>query len=196
MDASIEEELEGVGASVELPARESTATDDLAALFDAQAAYVGRTLRCLGVRDHELSDALQEVFLVVHRRLAELEKPSALRSWLYAICLRKAMTLRRRAARRREDAVADPPEPEGPRATPHDALERTRALAVALEILDELDDHKRAVFVLYEVEQLPMSEVADTVGCPLQTAYARLYAARKEIGRTLARLEARGRVER
>lgn len=191
VDASIEEELEGIGARAE-----TSAGNGLADVFDAHAAYVGRTLRCLGVRDHELPDALQEVFLVVHRKLSELEKPSALRSWLYAICVRKAMSLRRRAARRREDAVAEPPEPEGPRATPHDALEHTRALAVALEILDDLDDDKRAVFVLYEVEQLPMREVADTVGCPMQTAYARLYAARREIARILVRLEARGRVER
>ena len=80
--------------------------------------------------------------------------------------------------------------------TPEDDLVRTRALAVAVEILADLDDDKRAVFVLYEVEQLPMSEVAEALGCPLQTAYSRLYAARKEIARTLKRLKANGRVER
>ena len=91
-----------VDASVGEKARTGTAdadaevTPELTEVFDAHAAYVGRTLRCLGVRDREIADAIQEVFLVVHRRLPELRKPSALRSWLYAICVRKAMALRRR----------------------------------------------------------------------------------------------------
>lgn len=175
--------------------RATAAHPDLAAVFDAHAAFVGRALTCLGVRERELGDAMQEVFIVAHRRLHELERPAALRSWLYAICLRKAMTFRRRAARSREDAFAEPPDTCDPGASPHDELERTRALAVALEILDELEDDQRAVFVLYEVEQLPMSEVASAVGAPLQTAYSRLYAARREIARSLKRLRARGRVE-
>lgn len=191
MDASVSEEVEGATASE----RESCRLPELAEVFDDYALYVGRTLRCLGVHEREVPDAIQEVFLVVHRRLPELRKPSALRSWLYAICLRRAMALRRSAARRREHSVAEPPEePSG--ATPHDDLVRTRALATAIEILDDLEDDKRAVFVLYEVEQLPMSEVAEAVGVPLQTAYSRLYAARREIARTLKRLRANGRVDR
>lgn len=191
MDAPARTELEAAAAA---KAKVAAARPDLAAVFDAHAAYVGRTLACLGVRERELADAIQEVFLVVHRRLEELERPAALKSWLYAICLRKAMTFRRQAARRREDALEHPPEvPDD--TTPHDELERTRALAVALEILDGLDDDKRAVFVLYEVEQMPMSEVADVIGCPLQTGYSRLYAARREVAQRLQRLRARGRVE-
>jgi RNA polymerase sigma-70 factor (ECF subfamily) len=191
VDAPLSDELE---ASAAAKARVREACPGLAEVFDAHAAYVGRALTCLGVRDRELADAIQEVFLVVHRRLPELEHPAALRSWLYAICLRKAMTFRRNAARRREDAVAEPPE-RTDESTPHEDLERTRALAVAMEILDELDDDKRAVFVLYEVEQMPMSEVADAVGCALQTAYSRLYAARREVQRRLTRMRANGRVE-
>ncbi|MEQ8453336.1 MAG: sigma-70 family RNA polymerase sigma factor [Sandaracinaceae bacterium] len=189
MDASLDDSLDAAEGR-------STATPRLAEVFDAHAAYVGRTLRCLGVHERELSDAMQEVFLVVHRRLGELEEPSRLRAWLYAICVRKALGLRRKAARRREDSVAEPPEPEGDRPTPHDDLEKARALAAAFEILEGLDDDKRAIFVLYEVEQQPMSEIAETLGCPLQTAYARLYAARREVSRALARLKAKGRVER
>lgn len=191
VDASLPEELDACAE-----ADTAEAQLDLAAVFDAHAPFVGRTLRCLGVHEREVPDAMQEVFLVVHRRLPELARPSALRSWLYAICLRKAMTLRRRAARRREQALDPIEETEGSAPTPHDALETTRALATALEILDDLDDDKRAVFVLYEVEQMPMSEVALAVGCPLQTAYSRLYAARREIGRMLKRRAAKGEVER
>lgn len=189
MGASVEElEAAAVEPVVERPT--------LAEVFDQHASYVGRTLRCLGVRERELPDAMQEVFLVVHRRLGELERPGALRGWIYGICVRKAMSLRRRAARRREAAMAEPPERVSPEPTPHEELVKARALVTALRLLDELDDDKRAVFVLYEVEQLPMREIAQTVGCPLQTAYARLYAARKVLARNLERLRARGETER
>lgn len=169
----------------------------LADVFDAHAAYVGRTLRCLGVRDHELSDVIQEVFLVVHGRLAELSDLGRVRAWLYAICVRKALSARRDAARRSKREVKDDARVASAHdaTSPHDELERTRRLARALAILEELDEDKRVVFVLYEVEQLPMSEVAEIVGCPLQTAYSRLYAAKKEIAATLRRLRARGTIE-
>lgn len=190
VDASVGEELDGVAHP-----RENAGTPPIDEVFDAHAAYVGRTLRCLGVRELELADAIQEVFLVVHRRLTELRDPNKLKGWLYAICVRKAMALRRTAARRRERPMAEVPEGSFDK-TPEDDFVRARALEVAIEILGDLDEDKRAIFVLYEVEQLPMSEVAEALGCPLQTAYSRLYAARKEIARTLQRLKANGRVER
>ena len=64
---------------------------------------------------------------------------------------------------------------------PQRLLERTRARALLDELLDTLDDDKRQVFVLYEIEELPMREVIEIVGCPLQTGYSRLHAARKQL---------------
>lgn len=63
MDASVGKELEGVARE-----RAATETPPIDEVFDTHAAYVGRTLRCLGVREHELADAIQEVFLVVPGR--------------------------------------------------------------------------------------------------------------------------------
>jgi RNA polymerase sigma-70 factor (ECF subfamily) len=162
---------------------------ELADVFDAHAAYVGRALRCLGVGERELPDAVQEVFVVVARKLGGFERRASIRTWLYAICLRQAMRVRRTAARRREDTVAEPPVEPVAAGAQEDAIEHRRKLEVALSILDGLDDMKRTVFVLYEVEQLPMSEVAEVVGCPIQTAYSRLYAARREVAARLARKE-------
>lgn len=183
--------------------RELTAGDDpvvqprpgVAEVFSQHAPYVGRSLRLLGVPEREVPDAMQEVFLVVHQRLDELERPGALRSWLYAICVRKALHRRRALARRREEPVATVPI-EGAAPSPHTALEQSRALDAAVQMLNALDDDQRAVFVLYEVEQMPMREVAEAVGCPMQTAYARLYAARRAIQRHLARMRARGEAPR
>lgn len=155
--------------------------------FGAHAAYVLRTLRCFGVPERELEDARQDVFEVVTRRLHEVEA-AGVRAWIYGICLRKALARRRDAARRREELGRDDersvePEQEA-------SVARSQALARALAILESLDDEKRAVFVLYEVEQLTMAEVAEVVGCPVQTAYARLYAARREVEATLKRARA------
>ena len=62
-------------------------------VFATHAAFVMRALRCLGARESEAEDACQDVFVVVHRRLSELESPAALRAWLYAICVKKALSL-------------------------------------------------------------------------------------------------------
>ena len=97
-----------------------------------------------------------------------------------AICVRVASDHRRRAHVRREeptDAV-----PEERRSAPQLAdLEREQARALLDRALSALDPDKRAVFVLYEIEQLDMKAIAEAVGCPLQTAYSRLHAARKRV---------------
>jgi RNA polymerase sigma-70 factor (ECF subfamily) len=123
-----------------------------------------------------LMDAAQEVFLVVNRRFREFEGRSTLSTWIRQICLRVALSYRRRRGRRREDIVEQPPD-AGIEAEQHSGLERREERARLNRLLDALDDDQRAVVVLYEIELLPMREVAETVGCPLQTAYSRRKAA-------------------
>lgn len=53
-------------------------------------------------------------------------------------------------------------------------------------LLSKLDEDKRAVFILFEIEDMSMQEVAQAVGCPVQTAYARLYAARRHLAEKLS----------
>jgi RNA polymerase sigma-70 factor (ECF subfamily) len=146
-------------------------------IFDEHARYVIRTLRHLGVGEADVDDVAQEVFVTVHRKLAEFEGRSKLRTWLYAICLRVASDHRRRAYVVRERATDNPPVDTGERSgnEPDTSLE---SRAFVQQLLAELDDDKRQVLVLYEIEGLTMREVAEVVGCPLQTAYSRLHAAR------------------
>ena len=157
-------------------------------VFDAHAPYVGRCLRHLGVSEGELDDAVQEVFLVVHRRLGELRPGSALRSWLYAICLRVARASRRRSAAR-DQPIGEVGDTIG--ATASDAR-RVDAKDAAQSLLAVLDEDKRSVFVLYHVEQMSMREVAEIVECPLQTAYSRLKAAQKILQEAIADRRRRG----
>lgn len=146
-------------------------------VFDEHARYVWRVLRHLGVPDAELDDLCQEVFLVVHRQLPSFEGRSKLSTWLYGICVRTASDYRRRARVRYERSSAD----AGSSLVAAVGLEpdaRVGAKHELLRLLATLDDDKRTVLVLYEIEGLAMNEVAEIVGCPLQTAYSRLHAAR------------------
>jgi RNA polymerase sigma-70 factor (ECF subfamily) len=150
----------------------------LRTVFDEHARYVIRTLRHLGVKEADVEDVAQEVFVTVHRKLPEFEGRSKLRTWLYAICLRVASDHRRRAYVVRERVTENPPVDLGERTgTEPDASHESRAFVQ--QLLEGLDEDKRVVLVLYEIEGLTMREVAEVIGCPLQTAYSRLHAARE-----------------
>ncbi len=152
-------------------------------VFRTEGPYVVRALRYFGVPERDVPDVCQEVFVIVHRKLPEFEYRAAIRTWLYRICQRAASDYRRRAHVRREQVTGEPiasGEFDG-----RDFAESVHARSVLLRALDALDEDKRTVFVLYEIEELTMREVAEAVGCPLQTAYSRLHAARKQLSETL-----------
>ena len=142
--------------------------------------FVWRTLRRLGVRDADVDDVCQEVFVVVMRKLEEYEPRASIKSWLYGICIRTAAAHRRKAPVRRE-VPTDQPEHEGSERPPDASYEGKEGLAMLDRALASLDDDKREVFVLYEIEEMPMPEVAKLLECPLQTAYSRHRAAREHI---------------
>lgn len=155
-------------------------------VFREHAPLAWRALRRLGVREADIEDLCQDVFVVVHRKLPEFEGRAKLSTWIYGICVRVAADHRKRAHLRHEsssDAV-----PEGRQSAPQlNDVAQHQARALLDAVLAELDDDKRAVFVLYEIEELPMAEVAVAVGAPLQTAYSRLHAARKFVTEAIAR---------
>src|SRR5687768_6380913 len=160
------------------PVTPATQTPSLAEVFRREAPFVWRALRRLGVREADVEDVCQEVFVVVHRKLADFEGRSSLRTWIYGICARTASDYRR-SARVRHEIVTDTPPETTSDARQHDVVALREARAKLDRILDQLDDDKRSVFVLYEIEELSMNEVAEALHCPLQTAYSRLHAARK-----------------
>ena len=167
-----------------MPTAQTTEGADFAEIFRAHAPRVGRALRRLGVREADVEDLCQEVFVVVHRKLPAFEGRSALSTWIYGICVRVASDHRKRAHVRRERPTDEIPD-DRQSAPQLKELEREQMRRLLDRALDTLDDDKRAVFVLYEIEQLEMPEVADALSCPLQTAYSRLYAARKIVKRAV-----------
>ena len=165
---------------------------DLASVYEAHFRYVWRCLRSLGVRDSQLEDAHQDVFIVVQRRLPEFDGGVELRTWLYAIALRIARKYRDRARREPASLEAErertPELPAAPEGT-DTALESER-LALARRALSALDDDKREVFVLARVEQMSAPEIAEVIGIPLNTVYSRLRAARLAFDAEVSRLRA------
>jgi RNA polymerase sigma-70 factor, ECF subfamily len=163
-------------------------TLDVRAVFDAHGGFVWRALRRLGVSEANVDDVAQEVFLVVHNRLGDFDDRAGMRAWLYGISARKASEHRRRAWVRREHPVEDLPDAGAP---PEQLVlvEKRQAVAILEGILAKLDPKHREVFVLFELEQLPLAEVALAVGCPLQTAYSRLQVARANVQAAVARAQ-------
>jgi RNA polymerase sigma-70 factor (ECF subfamily) len=158
---------------------------EFATIFREYAPFVWRALRRMGVEERDAEDVLQEVFVAVHKKLATFEQRSTLRTWLYGICLHKALDHRRRAHVRHEVMNGAVPERSSPPSQEH-AVQVARACAQLDAVLETLDDAKRAVFVLFEWEGLSMHEIAELTSTPLQTAYARLYAARAQVQRALS----------
>ena len=146
-------------------------------IFDEHARYIWRTLRHLGISEADTPDLCQEVFVTVHRRLSSFEGRSTLQTWLYGICIRIASEHRRRPHVRYEQPLSEPAPESGAQfaSAPDSNLEQRRAIQ---RLLAALDDDKRQVVVLYEIEGFSMKEVAEIVCCPLQTAYSRLHAGR------------------
>lgn len=162
------------------------------AVYGQNVAFVFRTLRQLGVPEATLEDAVQNVFIVVHRRLDEFEGRASVRTWLFRIVRRVASDARRSSRRRGvSEPVADTLVDAGTR--PDDAAERNEATARLARLLEALDDEKRAVFVLAELEQMSLAEIADAVGVNVNTAASRLRAARLAFEKSLERERRRHR---
>jgi RNA polymerase sigma-70 factor, ECF subfamily len=183
----------GVRPSLSTPVEERTGSPaEITLVFDdvyrAHFAFVWRSARRLGVREASLDDVVQEVFVIVHRRLADFEGRSSIRTWLFGITLRVARDHRRSTARR--SPLGDAIDPDTLRATsssPAESMEKAEAVRLLHTLLDELDDERREIFVMAELEQMTMPDIATTLGVNVNTAYARLRAARQMFEDALAR---------
>jgi RNA polymerase sigma-70 factor, ECF subfamily len=158
-------------------------------LYVEHFTFVWRNLRRLGVAEASLSDAAQDVFLVVHRRLPDFEPRAAVRSWLYSITVRVARQHRRGARRKPIEALDDAAHcPAAAGLGPEQLAEQSEALRRLLALLERLDDAKREAFVLSELENLTAPEIAEILGVNVNTIYARVRAARRELESALHRL--------
>lgn len=159
---------------------------DFDAVYTEHFPFVWRCLRGLGVPEDALDDTAQEVFVVVHRRFADFEGRSSVRTWLYGILRNVASNQRRSIVRR---GRTEPLDVEQASRAP-DPLERaqeSQAAAFLQRFAARLDAKKRDVFLLALLEEMSMPEVAETLGIPLNTAYTRLRLVRAELKAALAK---------
>jgi RNA polymerase sigma-70 factor (ECF subfamily) len=148
-------------------------------LYERHAPTVHRFICALGVPEPEREDACQEVFMAIYRSLGRFRGESRLSTWIYRIAARGANRL---VQRRRLNALLstlllrEPPPP--PAADPS---ERTARVHMLDDLLKRLHPKKRLVLVLFEIEGLPIEEIAKIAGCPENTVWSRLHHARAEL---------------
>ncbi len=164
--------------SVSPAAPVAAAARDFDSLYEAHFDFVWRSLRRLGVPASLAEDAAQDAFVVVHRKLADLRTDASAKAWLFGIALRVAHDYRRTLKRKGTvafDVEAEPSREQGPfeRAA---KLEAARTLEV---FLSQLDEDKRAAFVLAELEGMSAPEIGQALSVNLNTVYSRLRAARE-----------------
>lgn len=168
------------------------ADEDFRALYAEHAGFVWANLRRLGVPLGDVEDAVQEVFVTVHRRADALRPDASVRGWLFAILRRVAFRKRRTLERRGRlhEALTREPRRVG---DPQRQFERREAAELVDDFLADLDASKREVFVLAELEQMTAREIASTLGVKPNTVSSRLRAARQAFDRHFARVRAEDR---
>jgi RNA polymerase sigma-70 factor, ECF subfamily len=160
-------------------------------LYERHFDFVWRMLRHLGVREADLPDACQDVFLVVYRRYPSFEARGKVTTWMFQICFNLARDRRRRAHGRNEvqDELAVDAAPDaGP--DPHAEAERKDKLARLQAALDSMEIGQRAAFIAFELEGMTGPEAAAAMDVPLGTAYSRQRLARAAFRAAMARARA------
>jgi RNA polymerase sigma-70 factor (ECF subfamily) len=175
-------------------ARATKPRPSLHAIFEAEASYVGVSLRRLGVRERDLEDLTHDVFVIVHKHLEDYDPERHLRPWLFGIAVRVALGYRRRAAHHLE-LVKDTIEAADPAPLADEQLDAQRARSVVLRALDDVPLERRSVFILHDIDGIAMPEIAQVMSVPLNTGYSRLRHARAEFNTPVQRILA-GKGER
>jgi len=152
-----------------------------------QGDFVARSLRNLGVWGGELDDCVQKVFMVVARRLAEIEQGKE-RAFLFACAQNTAAHFRRSLARKREVSEESLMDRSDPELLPDQLTDRKRYRELLDQLLETMDENIRATFVLYSFEEMTMAEIADVLGVPPGTVASRLRRAREIFKQEMTRL--------
>ena len=182
------------GASMP-PDSRASAIPTFEQLYDQRFDDVSRWVRALGVRDADRDDVVQDVFMVVHRRLPDFDGQNVT-GWLYQIARRKVRDHRHLTWVKHLFGANRVPVVEGTPTHEPGALEglETKRKAELLEhLLDTLNPDQRAAFVLFEIEGNSGEEIAVLQGVPINTVWARIHKARKKLQEGASRAEKSGR---
>ncbi len=179
------------GSPSERAAGEGALAARLRAIIDRHYDFVWRTVRHFGVDDASAEDAVQQVLCVVARRLAQIA-PGAEMAFLFSSAVRVASEARRAARRRPMTDVTDIDAIEVAMPSPEELLDQRSARDVLAAVIEAMPTDLRAVFVLFEIEELTLSQIAHLVGIPVGTAASRLRRARDAFHAIVRRMQAKG----
>jgi RNA polymerase sigma-70 factor (ECF subfamily) len=169
---------------------------DFDELYEGMVGYVWNIVSRMGVRPSDAEDVVQEVFVTVYRRLGEFEGRARLKTWVFSIAVHFVQHYFRTHVRKPGDrATAKGTEihvlPDHRENGPASHVERMERYDALDRVLAELDQPKRLVFVLAELEEMTLSDIGEVVGANANTVATRLRAARQAFEKALARFQAR-----
>jgi RNA polymerase sigma-70 factor (ECF subfamily) len=157
-------------------------------MVDEYFDFVARTLRKAGVPAADLDDEVQRTFITVARRMDDVEL-GAERSFLFQVAVNLASHSRRKLARRREVLDDRPPERVDACATPEHLTGRKEMRALLDDVIGNMDQSLRTVFLLHEFDEMNLTEIATDLGIPRGTVASRLRRARTQIREHLRVIE-------
>jgi RNA polymerase sigma-70 factor (ECF subfamily) len=175
----------------EVVAHKVPAVPSFRSVFEQHHGYVCSVIRRAGVPERDIEDVAHDAFVVIHRKLGSFDPELPLRPWLFGVAFRVAVAHRRRVANRAPVASVVAAEREvadsSPNVEEHLAREDRRRLVQ--RALDALDEDKKAVFVMHELDGIPIPDAAQALEIPLNTAYSRLRTARELFTAAIRRLQ-------
>jgi RNA polymerase sigma-70 factor (ECF subfamily) len=178
---------------------ESALPETLAEIYDAHFDFVWRNARRLGVPDASADDVAQDVFIVVQRRLADYDGRASMQAWIFGILLRVVHDYRRSFRRKGartvsldHESIKDFGASPGP--APSELAERAERVRLVDRLLSELDEDKRTLLILSELEQWTLREIAALFGSNINTIFSRLRAAKRAFAQAYERSQT-GKVE-
>jgi RNA polymerase sigma-70 factor, ECF subfamily len=172
------------------PVAEPTASLHFRAIYDRWFDEVSRWVRAMGGPESDAEDLVQDVFVVVHRRLPDFDGENVA-GWLYQIARRRVRDFRRLLWVRQmlffnvplsEKLTADA-------ASASDAIETKQKRELLERLLDKLNESERAALILFEIDGYNGEEIAEIQGVPVNTVWARIHKGRKKLRASLARVE-------
>jgi len=155
------------------------------AMVNQHLNSVARTLRNAGVPSSDLDDEIQRTFIVAAKRIDDVQV-GAERSFLIQVAQNLAWHARRKMARRREVLDANPPERIETIATPEFLTDRKQMRQLFDDVIGSMHESLRAVLTLFELEEMSMNEIAETLGLPRGTVASRLRRARVQFRQHVA----------
>jgi RNA polymerase sigma-70 factor (ECF subfamily) len=173
-----------------LPSSMRNRQDDarLRDLVERHMDLASRIIRNLGIPDCDVDDLLQQAFSITADRLGDITAGKE-RAFLIQTAVRLAASARRARALSRETPTDELPDVSDGRPSPEELSDQAQTLRMLDRVLDDMDLDLRSVFVLYEIEEVTMAEIATVLQIPPGTVASRLRRAREDFLARVRRLD-------